>query len=83
MAPSAGWLRTGISLSINLRGTYKSEGNFEITRVNLEPQDGPLATDESTDAYDTIDWLINNVDGHNGRANGVSLFRVDHCSGDD
>ena len=68
MAPSAKMVEDGyIFVYQDLRGTYKSEGNFEITRVNREPQDGPLATDESTDAYDTIDWLINNVDGHNGR----------------
>ena len=68
MAPSAEMVEDGyIFVYQDLRGTYKSEGNFEITRVNREPQDGPLATDESTDAYDTIDWLINNIDGHSGR----------------
>ena len=28
---------------------------------------GPSDTDESTDAYDTIEWLLKNVPGHNGR----------------
>ena len=28
----------------------------------------PKATDESTDAYDTVEWLLKNVPGHNGRA---------------
>ena len=32
-----------------------------------DPAD-PRGVDESTDAYDTIDWLVKNVPGHNGRA---------------
>jgi len=48
------------------RGKYGSEGDFLITR----PVRGPLnatKTDETTDAWDTIDWLSKNVKESNGR----------------
>src|SRR5215469_11630791 len=49
----------------NLRGRFKSEGVFNLTsQVNLTD---PKATSETTDAYDTIDWLVKNVKGNNGK----------------
>ena len=49
----------------NLRGRFKSEGVFEIsTHVDL---DDPKAIDETTDAYDSIEWLVKNVPGNNGK----------------
>jgi putative CocE/NonD family hydrolase len=50
----------------DVRGKYKSEGEYLMTR----PLRGPLnssAVDHSTDAYDTIEWLIKNVPESNGR----------------
>jgi putative CocE/NonD family hydrolase len=50
----------------DIRGKNKSEGAFELTR----PPRGPLNatnTDESTDAWDTIDWLVKNVPQSNGK----------------
>ena len=50
----------------DVRGRNKSEGDYVITR----PLKGPLnttSTDHSTDAYDTIDWLVKNVPETNGR----------------
>jgi len=50
----------------DIRGKYKSEGAYLMTR----PPRGPLnatSTDESTDAYDTIDWLVKNTAESNGR----------------
>jgi uncharacterized protein len=51
----------------DIRGKYKSEGNMEIHQpiVHLK-QKG--AVDESTDTWDTVDWLIKNVPGNNGKA---------------
>jgi uncharacterized protein len=49
----------------DVRGKYGSEGDYVMTR----PLRGPLnssATDHSTDAYDTIDWLVKNVPESNG-----------------
>ncbi len=50
----------------DVRGKYGSEGEYFMTR----PLRGPLNstnTDNSTDAYDTIDWLVKNVPESNGK----------------
>ena len=50
----------------DVRGKYGSEGEYVMTR----PLRGPLnssTVDHSTDAYDTIDWLVKNVPESNGR----------------
>jgi hypothetical protein len=50
----------------DVRGKYGSEGDYFMTR----PLQGPLNsthTDNSTDAYDTIDWLVKNVPESNGK----------------
>jgi len=50
----------------DIRGKYGSEGEYIMTR----PLRGPLnstTTDESTDAYDTIDWLVKSVPESNGK----------------
>jgi uncharacterized protein len=50
----------------DVRGKYGSEGDYVMTR----PLRGPLndsKVDHSTDAYDTIDWLIKNVPETNGK----------------
>jgi putative CocE/NonD family hydrolase len=50
----------------DIRGKFRSEGEFAMIRAPRDPAD-PKAIDEGTDAFDTIDWLIKNVRGHNGR----------------
>jgi len=50
----------------DVRGKYGSEGEY----VMIRPLRGPLNNsnvDHSTDAYDTIDWLVKNVPESNGR----------------
>ena len=62
LGPSMDLIRDGYAVVYqDVRGKYLSEGTFEAVR----PLGGP--TDESTDAYDTVDWLIQNVPGNNGR----------------
>ena len=51
----------------DIRGRYKSEGEFVMSRPMADHKD-PKAVDESTDAYDTVEWLLKNVQGNNGRA---------------
>jgi putative CocE/NonD family hydrolase len=51
----------------DIRGRFKSEGRFVMQRQVRDKGD-PRAIDESTDAYDTIQWLIDHVRGNNGRA---------------
>lgn len=50
----------------DVRGRHMSEGSF----TNMTPQvahDIPTNIDESTDTYDTIDWLIKNIENNNGK----------------
>ncbi|HUE05046.1 MAG TPA: CocE/NonD family hydrolase [Bryobacteraceae bacterium] len=51
----------------DIRGRFQSEGQFVMQRQVRDRRD-PKAIDESTDTYDTIQWLLDNVKGHNGRA---------------
>jgi putative CocE/NonD family hydrolase len=51
----------------DIRGRYRSEGTFVMQRPPRDRRD-PQAVDESTDAYDTVAWLLDNIPGHNGRA---------------
>ena len=48
-----------------IRGRYSSEGQFVMFRPPRDLSD-PKAIDETTDAYDTIDWLVKNVPNNNG-----------------
>jgi hypothetical protein len=57
----------------NLRGRFKSQGNFDLTsQVDLS---NPKATNETTDAYDSIEWLIHNVSNNNGK---VGMYGVSY-----
>ncbi len=50
----------------DVRGKYKSEGDYLMTRPVRGPLN-PTSTDHVTDAYDTIDWLVKNTPESNGR----------------
>ncbi|GBQ68977.1 alpha-amino acid ester hydrolase [Ameyamaea chiangmaiensis NBRC 103196] len=50
----------------DIRGKYGSEGDYVMTRPPIGPLN-PTSTDETTDAYDTIDWLVKNLPESNGR----------------
>ncbi len=57
----------------NLRGRFKSEGVFNLSsQVDLSD---PKATNETTDAYDSIDWLVKNVPNNNGK---VGMYGVSY-----
>ncbi|MGP0018170.1 MAG: CocE/NonD family hydrolase [Candidatus Sulfotelmatobacter sp.] len=57
----------------NLRGRFKSEGVFNLSSwVDLKD---PKATNETTDAYDSIEWLVKNVPNNNGK---VGIFGVSY-----
>ncbi len=57
----------------NLRGRFKSEGAFNLSSwVDLKD---PKATNETTDAYDSIEWLLKNVPNNNGK---VGMFGVSY-----
>ncbi len=44
----------------DIRGRFKSEGQFVMLRQPRDPKD-KQAIDESTDTYDTIEWLLKNT----------------------
>ena len=50
----------------DIRGRFESEGQFVMLRPVRNKKD-PKAVDESTDTYDTIDWLLKHVPHNNGR----------------
>jgi putative CocE/NonD family hydrolase len=57
----------------NLRGRFKSEGTFQLSSwVDLGD---PKAANETTDAYDAVDWLVKNVPHNNGR---VGIYGVSY-----
>jgi putative CocE/NonD family hydrolase len=51
----------------DVRGRYLSEGEFIDIPVHKTHFSGPTDTDESTDTYDTIDWLVKHVPKNNGK----------------
>ena len=51
----------------DIRGRFASEGQFVMQRQIRANKSDPKAIDESTDAYDSIGWLVKNVAGNNGR----------------
>ncbi|SEA42050.1 CocE/NonD family hydrolase [Pedobacter hartonius] len=50
----------------DVRGRYLSEGHFVATRPYI-PDKKETETDESSDSYDTIDWLLKNIPCNNGK----------------
>jgi putative CocE/NonD family hydrolase len=57
----------------DMRGRYKSEGG--PFTMSTEIRTGRHATDESTDAWDSIDWLVKNLKPNNGK---VGMFGVSY-----
>ena len=51
----------------DVRGAFMSEGRFVNMRPHAADKKRGQPVDESTDTYDTIEWLLGNVEQHNGR----------------
>jgi len=69
--PEAGY----IFVTQDVRGRYRSEGHFVHMTPNRAEYRGPQDVDETTDTWDTIDWLVKNVAGNNGR---VGLWGISY-----
>jgi len=68
LGPSMLFARDGyIVVYQDVRGKYMSEGDFEAYRPFIPKKKNKTDNDESSDSYDTIEWLIKNVEGNNGR----------------
>jgi len=52
----------------DVRGRFMSEGKFVNMRPYIPNKTGKKQTDESSDTYDTVDWLVKNIPNNNGRA---------------
>ena len=57
----------------NLRGRFKSEGVFKLS--SQADLNDPNATNETTDAYDSIEWLVKNVANNSGK---VGMYGVSY-----
>ncbi len=67
LGPSEHFMRDGyIFVYQDVRGRYMSEGDFRNMTPHLAEKTS-ADVDESTDTYDTITWLLDNIDNHNGR----------------
>lgn len=51
----------------DVRGKFMSEGEYVDVRPHKPNKNGPKDFDESTDTYDTIEWLLKNIPNNNGR----------------
>ncbi|WLT31652.1 CocE/NonD family hydrolase [Geothrix sp. PMB-07] len=72
LGPSARFQEVGfIFVFQDVRGKMMSEGEF----VNMRPQRAVSGAviDESTDTYDTLEWLVKHVPGNNGRAGQMGI----------
>ncbi len=56
----------------DVRGKYMSEGNFTDVRPYNEAKKG-TETDEASDTYDAVDWLVKNVPDNNGNVGAFGI----------
>lgn len=69
VGPSEEFEKSGyIFVDQDVRGRYMSEGKFVEMRPEIDHPKSNKDIDESTDTYDTIDWLLKNVGDNNGKA---------------
>jgi putative CocE/NonD family hydrolase len=59
----------------DVRGKYMSEGQFEDIRPVIPVKKGNNDIDETTDTWDTVDWLVKNVENNNGK---VGIFGISY-----
>ena len=57
----------------DVRGRYMSEGAHETIRPQKPVRNGPQDIDESTDTWDTIDWMVKHLPGNSGK---VGLYGI-------
>jgi putative CocE/NonD family hydrolase len=68
LGPSELFAREGFIFAYqDVRGRYMSEGEWEEVRPYQPTKHRPDDVDESTDTWDTIDWLVKNVPNNNGK----------------
>jgi len=74
LGPSELFQKSGyIFVYQDVRSRYMSEGVFVEMTPHLAVKRGPNDIDESTDTFDTIDWLVKHIPGNNGKAGIVGI----------
>jgi putative CocE/NonD family hydrolase len=67
LGPSEAFDRSGyIFVFQDVRGRYMSEGKFVEMRPHIDEKHGNQDVDDSSDMYDTVEWLLHNVPNNNG-----------------
>ena len=68
LRPGTAYAKAGyIFVYQDVRGRWMSEGDYVNIRPHNPAKAGAKDIDESSDTYDTIDWLLKNVKGNNGK----------------
>ena len=76
LGPSELFIKAGyIFVNQDVRGRFASEGEFQQVTPHLPNKTKPTDVDESSDTYDTIEWLLKDVPNHNGR---VGLYGISY-----
>ena len=69
LGPSRDFDKAGyIFVNQDVRGRYMSEGTFVEMRPHIDNKKSKEDVDDSTDLYDTIEWLLKNIPNNNGNA---------------
>ena len=70
------YLKEGYILVVqDVRGRWMSEGTFVDIRPYIENKKSKTDIDEASDTYDTIDWLVKNLENNNGN---VGVFGISY-----
>lgn len=76
LGPSEHFVRAGyIFVNQDVRGRFASEGQFVQVTPHIVNKTKPTDVDESSDTYDTIEWLLKNIPNHNGR---VGMYGISY-----
>src|SRR5262245_21951349 len=76
LGPSDHFVKAGyIFVNQDVRGRFMSEGEFVEVTPHRPTKRSKTDFDESSDTYDTIEWLLKNVPGHNGR---VGMYGISY-----
>lgn len=76
LGPSEHFMQAGyIFVNQDVRGRFMSEGTFQQVTPHISNKRSPTDVDESSDTYDTINWLLKNVPNHNGR---VGMYGISY-----
>ena len=76
LGPSDFFSKAGyIFVNQDVRGRFMSEGMFQQVTPHVVDKKSPTDFDESSDTFDTIDWLLKNIANNNGR---VGMFGISY-----